>query len=85
MEISVGKTYSFFLKGTETPDGKSFFEDKLMELRILEKPVDDIKKQFFNHLLEPDWFYVFNEKTKRKHFFMLSPEHEVKEVVTGSN
>lgn len=80
MEIKIGKTYSFFLKGTETPDRKGFFEDKIMELKILDKPVDNIKKQFFKHLLEPNWFYVLNNKTKKKHFFMMSPDYEVKEV-----
>jgi hypothetical protein len=80
MEINIGKTYSFFLKGTEVPDGSGFFEDKLMVLKILEKPVDEIKRKFFDHLLESSWFYVFNEKTKKKHFFMLSPEHEIKEI-----
>lgn len=80
MKLEQNKSYFVYIKAEPIPDGEDFFPATIKYIKVLEKNVEAIKKQGFDHLLEPNWYHVFNLETNKEHWYCYDESHIVKEL-----
>lgn len=81
MKLEQNKSYFVYIKAEPTPDGEDFFPATTKCIKVLEKNVEDIKKQGFDHLLEHNWYRVLNLETNKEYWYCYDESHIVKELL----
>lgn len=82
MKLEIGKSYSVLIPSEPAPDGEDFLLEVHKEFTVIEKDENEIIKQHFDHLLDSSWYYVNNNKTKKKYWYFLQYNHIINEIKT---